>query len=403
MRGGFLFFNWPIGTTRKLYIVTTMAKEFMPINPDILKWARERSGLSEADANKKFPKFQAWEIGELSPTYSQLEQLSDTLKLPIAAFFFPKRPTLPDIEQTFRSLPSAELSKLSGKVRLMLRKAKAMQLNLSDLYSGKNPARQKIVQTLEFRGRVPIAKIAEEVRGFLGVTLEKQFSWKDAEEALSEWRNALQKSGISVFKDAFRDTEISGFCLYDPEFPIIYVNNTTTKTRQIFTLAHELGHLLFRSSGIDWINSRYAASIPGADKDIEVACNQFAVELLVPDQVFSNLVNKQSADVSKAVELATKFHVSREVIYRKFLDRGWINGQQYETQTKIWNAQGKKKPPPGGDPYWTKLSYLGRDYVSAVLNSYHQNRIDEIRASDFLETKPKHLAKLEEYYLRGAA
>lgn len=380
-----------------------MAKEFMPINPDVLKWARERSGLSVEDATKKFAKFQSWEAGELSPTYSQLEQLSDTLKLPIAAFFFPTRPNLPDIEKTFRSLPSAELSKLSAKVRLMLRKAKAMQLNLADLYSGRNPAAKNIVQSLEFRGRVPISRIAADTRDFLGITLEKQFYWKDADEALLAWRVALQKTGVSVFKDAFRDTEISGFCLYDPEFPVIYVNNTTTKTRQIFTLAHELGHLLFRSSGINWINSRYSVSILGADRDIEVACNQFAAELLVPDQMFASMVSKQTADLNKAVELATKFHVSREVIYRKFLDRGWISSQQYETQTKLWNAQGKKKAPPGGDPYWTKLSYLGRDYVSAVLNSYHQNRIDEVRASDFLETKPKHLAKLEEYYLKGAA
>lgn len=380
----------------------TMAKEFMPINPDVLKWARERAGVSIDDATKKFAKFQAWEAGDQSPTYAQLEQLADTLKLPIAAFFFPGRPKLPEIEQTFRSIPSAELHKLSAKVRLMLRKAKAMQLNLVDLYSGKNPANKKIVQSLEFRGRAQIAKIATDVRDFLGVSLETQFAWKDADEALFQWRAAFHRSGISVFKDAFRDTEISGFCLYDSEFPLVYVNNSTSKTRQIFTLAHELGHLLFHSSGIDWLNSGYSVRISGANKDIEIACNQFAAELLVPDLALEGLVNSRSASVEKASELADKFHVSREVIYRKFLDRDWITTRQYETQSRIWNVQGKKRPP-GGDPYWTKLTYLGRDYVSAVLNSYHQNKIDEVRASDFLETKPKHLAKLEEYFLKGAA
>jgi transcriptional regulator with XRE-family HTH domain len=217
-----------------------VAKELMPINPDVLKWARERSGLSVEDAAKKFAKFAAWETGELSPTYSQLEQLSDTLKLPIAAFFFPTRPKLPDIEQSFRSLPSAELSRLSSKVRLMLRKAKAMQLNLIDLYAGRNPASKKIVQLLSFGSRVPIERVAAEARGLLGITLDEQFSWKNSDEALSKWRSALQEVGVSVFKDAFRDTDISGFCLYDEEFPVIYVNNTTTKTRQIFTLAREL-------------------------------------------------------------------------------------------------------------------------------------------------------------------
>ena len=50
---------------------------------------------------------------------------------------------------------------------------------------------------------------------------------------------------------------------------------------------------------------------------------------------------------------------------------------------------------------YTKLAYLGREYVGLVLHEYHRNRIDRDQLADFLDTKPKNVATLEEYYLQG--
>ena len=83
------------------------------------------------------------------------------------------------------------------------------------------------------------------------MSLANQYAWPDDETALKTWRKVLTDAGVFVFKDAFRVEGYSGFSLYDDEFPIIYVNNSATKTRQIFTLFHELAHLLFHTSGID--------------------------------------------------------------------------------------------------------------------------------------------------------
>jgi len=41
---------------------------------------------------------------------------------------------------------------------------------------------------------------------------------------------------VFVFKDAFRAEDYCGFSLFDPVFPLIYVNNSMPKSRQIFTL-----------------------------------------------------------------------------------------------------------------------------------------------------------------------
>ena len=89
--------------------------EQIPINPALLVWARERAGLSRDEARQKFKRFEEWEEGKSAPTYPQLEQLSEALKVPIAVFFFPEPPEVPSINQTFRTLPEAELDQLPSR------------------------------------------------------------------------------------------------------------------------------------------------------------------------------------------------------------------------------------------------------------------------------------------------
>jgi len=56
------------------------------------------------------------------------------------------------------------------------------------------------------------------------------FEWKDVDTALKKWRKAIESKGIYVFKEAFHLDDISGFCIYDYEFPVIYLNNSMPET-----------------------------------------------------------------------------------------------------------------------------------------------------------------------------
>jgi Zn-dependent peptidase ImmA (M78 family) len=377
--------------------------EQIPINPALLVWARERAGLSRDEAIQKFKRLAEWEAGEAAPTYPQLEQLSDVFKVPIAVFFFPEPPNVPSINETFRTLPEAELDRLPSRIRLLMRKAKAMQLNLAELTQGRNPAERLITRDLQFRTNVDISEMTTVVRQYIGITLEQQKAWRDAETALKEWRAALQRVGVFVFKDAFRAEELSGFCLYDDEFPIIYVNNSSAKTRQIFTYFHELAHLIFHTSGIDKVRDGYIQRLTGDSQQIEILCNSFASQFLLPEDAFARAVAGREPTEATAEQVAAQFHVSREVVFRRFLDQGRIAERQYLEAVERWNGQRGGGRPPGGNPYWTKLSYLGRDYVALALREFHQNRIDEGQLADFLDTKPRHVGTLEEYFARGAA
>ena len=124
-------------------------------------------------------------------------------------------------------------------------------------------------------------------------------------------------------------------------------------------------------------------------------------EFLVPDSVFSQLIVEFDSSERSAVILADHFRVSREFIYRKFLDRGLIKKSDYESAARRWASQ-KQRESKGGNPYWTKIAYLGSEYISLALSQYHQSRIDEDKLGEYLNTKPKHLETFEEYFSKSA-
>ena len=376
-----------------------MASEQIPVTPTLIKWARARAGISVHEAAQMFKKIEQWEAGESFPTYAQLEQLADKFKVPIAVFFFPEPPDVPPIRELFRTLPAATFAQIPPRVQYLLRKAKALQLNLFELYQGRNPARRLITRDLRFPVGINIDAMVREVRDYLGVSLGDQISWNTDDEALKRWRRTLFDVGIFVFKDAFRAPEYSGFCLYDDVFPIIYANNSVAKTRQIFTLIHELGHLLFHTSGIDKLRDDYIADLPVRFRRIEVLCNRFAAQFLVPEAEFATAFRGLPATEATAARLASHFHVSREVIFRKLLDRGLISEEVYSNAANRWAQQAEREP--GGNPYWTKIAYLGREYIERALAQYRQNRINQAQLAEYLDWKPRYVETLEEYFARG--
>ena len=216
-----------------------MKRETLPANPAVIRWARERAGFTIEEARKTLKSIERWEAGASSPSYTQLESMSDKFKIPIAVFFFPAPPNVPSIAETFRTLPEHEFEQMPPRIRLLLRKAKAYQLNLIEMTGGTNPAPRRITRDITFRENISVAAAARRVRRYLDVSIEEQSRWPSDDAALEKWRRALEVAGVSVFKDAFKAPNYSGFCLYDDEFPIIYVNNSNAKTDTVVKiLAH---------------------------------------------------------------------------------------------------------------------------------------------------------------------
>lgn len=381
-----------------------MSYEPIPITPEIITWSRVRAGISLHEAQKTFRNIEEWENGDSYPSYPQLEKLSDKLKVPIAVFFFPEPPETPEINESFRTLPDSEIEILPTKIRFLLRKAKAFQIGLSELTNDKNPSQFQIVKDYQLKKNTSISKFVEKIRGALGFTFDEQISWKNDDIALKTFRESLSTAGVFIFKDAFQNDDYCGFCLYDAEFPLIYINNSKPKTRQIFTLFHELAHLLFSTSGIDFLSDEFIDRIPNDERKIEIICNKFAGEFLVPDKEFNKYVRGVSANESAAAELASIFNVSREVVYRKFLDREFISINEYQSKAKKWRSQARSSSSESssGNYYNTFFAYVDKPYLELAFSSYFQNKIDSRQLADYLNVSQKSLSKIEEKYLGGA-
>jgi Zn-dependent peptidase ImmA (M78 family) len=378
-------------------------REGLPITPAVVQWARERAGYSIDDAVRHFKKIATWETGEALPTYAQVEQMAERFKIPVAVFFFPKPPAMPPIEQSFRTLTAADFAAIPRTVRLFLRRGQAMQLNLAELNDSKNPAGRVITRDLKPSTSTSLDKIAAQVREYLGVSIDEQASWGSVDEALENWREVFAtKAGVYVFKDAFRAPSYFGFCLFDDEFPVIYINNSSAKSRQVFTLFHELGHLLFHTSGVDMLDDRFIDHLNGAEQKIEIICNALAGRVLVPDEVLDKMLKDAEIGRPLAAQLANYFSVSREVIYRKFLDRGLIDAGEYGAAAKEWAAQLKgKDEESSGNYYNSQRAYLGQRYIDLAFTRYYQHRFDSGQLAEYLNLKPKNLPTFAEKFAGG--
>ena len=360
------------------------AEPVVGVQPSVIRWARESMGMSIEDVAHKLKKSSeevvAWESeGGVSPTYSQLENLAyKVFKRPLAVFFLPAPPDeIPPVRE-FRTLPDTDLQTLHADTYLQVRKAHAYQLTLKEIFDGSNPSGRQIWKQAPLSMQLSVEAQALTVRKALGISLEDQLAWKSDELALKRWREAVEAQGIFVFKAPFKQKDISGFCLLDTDLPLIYLNNSTTKTRQIFSLLHELAHLLINVSGISKFETSYVNRLPMAERKIEQFCNKVAAEILIPSADFIQQIAGFLGDAELVQDhlyanLANRYGVSREAVLRRLLDMGRVSQAFYEQKAKFWASQ--KKAAGGGDWYASQNTYLSERFAREVIGRHYRNQI----------------------------
>jgi Zn-dependent peptidase ImmA (M78 family)/transcriptional regulator with XRE-family HTH domain len=381
----------------------------LPINPAVLKWARETRGLSTEEVADKLGRksisadtIAVWETGVESPNYIQLETLAyKVYNRPLAVFFFPFVPKEETTRTEFRTLPDTVIDDLSPGMVKLYRKAKLYQLYLEELCEGKRPSNYSLLDDFSLNEHCKLIPVVKDIRKALGISIEEQSTWHSAETAAKKWREAFESCGIFVFKDAFRNDEYSGFCLYNMNYPMIFVNNSMPASRQLFTLFHELAHLLYGSGGVDFRSGDPVRSFQGYYLDVEVCCNRFANECLVPRQVFDSMPKEISEEHFQ--KCADYFSVSREVILRNYLDRGLIDISYYDQMSAKWIKQAKtsRNASGGGNYYYNIRTYLGERYINLVYSQYYQNKITVDNVAEYLNVKAKNLSTIEHLVLEG--
>jgi len=191
---------------------------------------------------------------------------------------------------------------------------------------------------------------------------------------------------------------------------VIVLNSTDTSNGKLFTLFHELCHILFNTGGI--FRDFHTEQLKQHPDEIEIFCNQFASEVLIPAKELLNepaVIKNQSKEWSEnsLQSIADKYKVSKEVILRKLLDLGKTTKKFYIHSRNIWKklyekGQEEKKNRNNGGPSYhvINLSHLGKNFVAQILNNYHAGKLSETQVADFLNIK---INKIKEYETKLAS
>lgn len=361
------------------------------VKPELLVWAREDAGYDIDTAAKRIgvkpEKLAACEQGRERLTVNQLRNLSNAYKRPLAFFYLPAPPQSDIQLQDFRQFAEEEQQKLSPELRLELRKAKARRdvaLGLFDDLDIAPPVFQATASLNEDADTV-----GKRIRDILNVTFEQQLKLQSDYDALHFWRDSIEARGVLVFQASVDKRQMRGCSMWFSPLPIIIMNAKDSPYGRVFTMAHEVTHLMLRSAGLcDLGNDR-----------IEVFCNAAAGEALVPAEILLQESAVRNNGVhgwtdEELLHLSKRYSVSLEVILRRLLTLNKTTEDFYQFKKGEWAKSAKTGGGFAPVPL-RAVAASGRTFVRLVLDSYHQNKISSTDAAQYLGVKLKHLGNIE--------
>ena len=246
-----------------------------------------------------------------------------------------------------------------------------------------------------------IKRSASRIRGWLGLSERETFA---------SYRTKVEIKGVFVFVtngykgqwQIAKDDPIRGFSLFYPKYPVIAIKKQQSERPQVFTLMHELGHLLLHREGfIDDEHDFFS------NQGKEKTANEFAGNVLVPDEYLAqiDLDNFPYDEISKCdnylQEYCQQWSVSAEVILRRLLNEGILDDRYYE-EYRTWEKELPPSSLKGGSRttrFKEPVRMFGVRFVDTVLNAYHENRITLAKASTYLDNlKITDIHKLEKMH-----
>jgi Zn-dependent peptidase ImmA (M78 family) len=342
------------------------------IKPELLRWARERAGLSLDALAKRFPKLDAWENETTRPTLKQIERYAKATHTPIGYLFLAEPPVeqipIPD----FRAAGNERIEHPSPDLLDTIYICQQRQEWYRDF------ARSMGEDLLPFVGSAHLASSVEataaSIRIMLGLDIEERRRIPTWTDALRRFIEQADASGILVMCSGvvlnnnhrpLNPEEFRGFAMVDNLAPLVFINGGDTKAAQMFTLAHELAHIWLGQSAL---SDAQASWLP--DNEAERWCNRVAAELLVPLAVLREEYRRDNELHDEVERLARRFKVSTLVILRRIHDAGGLTWQQFrqEYQEELERLLAISVGS-GGDFYLTQAARVSKRFARALVAS----------------------------------
>lgn len=379
------------------------------VTPEVLQWARSLDRISVEEIARKLKvdvsKIQSWENGSEYPSLVQAKALAKQYRIPFAYLYLPDAPQKTKrLEKVdYRTLGNWGPFDMSREFRWFLRDIEDRRDSMLELYA------EAEIEAKPFTTRIQ-ADISEEmfamhIREFLGLTEEIQIKFRKAEVALSYCISKLESEDFLIFQAAKIDpSEMRGLSVAYETFPIVALNRKDESSARLFTLFHELVHILSRTSGI--CNDMSQEKI--SQNELELFCNTVAGLALVPQELLAknknlSLIKQYGLDDTYVNAIARDFAVSRDVVLHRLWDIGIVNQKTYFDTLSRYSEEymaykSKKKKDGFLPPALDKGTQVGKLYTKAVMSAYHADKLTPREASNcLLGLRVKHFEAIERW------
>jgi len=336
------------------------------INLELLTWAIDRAGHDLDEFTVVFPKLKEWLEDKKKPTFTQLQNFSKKVHVPLGYLFLQKPPVEKLPIPYFRSFTN-DKKKVSINTFDTILLLKNRQEWLREYLQENEFDKKKFVG--KYHNNFNYKKIVSDIRTTLGLTENWAAKFPTWEQTLEHLTEKVEETGIiTVFNSVVENNthrpidvkECRGFVLSDEFAPFMFINAADAKAAQMFTIVHELAHIWTgNSAGFDF------RQMQPANDPVEELCDKVAAEFLVPESVFIDLwdTNKDFIQLSK------KFKVSPIVIARRALDLGKISKGQFFSFYNNYIAslkEIKENRSSGGDFYRTAKKRVSLTYAAHI-------------------------------------
>ena len=378
-------------------------RQQITLQPKVLRWARERAGLTPEKLAEKFPvkpeRVKEWEeTGKIS--IAQADSLAAKTYTPLGYLYLSEPPEeqLPihDFRTRHGDPPKRPSPNLLDTVYRMQRRQAWMR---EDLIEGEE-------DPLSFIGAYSLKNSHAEVAMAMRVALGLADDWAEARpswrHALGFLRDRLEEVGVLVIFNGIvgnntsrklnRD-EFQGFALVDEYAPLVFVNNADYVAAQIFTLAHEVAHLFVGETGLSVLDM-----LLPTENETERFCNQVAAEFLVPQQALQKHWPTARNRNNPYQAVARKFKVSAIVAARRLLDLNLIDRNTFFDSYDDFIGQGTRAPSTSsGGNFWNSQKWrIGSRFAAAVARAASEGRLSYREAYSLTDLKGEAFEQMPE-------
>jgi Zn-dependent peptidase ImmA (M78 family)/transcriptional regulator with XRE-family HTH domain len=370
-----------------------------------MEWARTTAGYSIDDAAGKLGvrvrRVMEWEEGVRSPTMPQARLAAHVYQRPLAVFFLPEPPNDPTTPPDFRSLPGEGARVTTPDLRHALRVAEHRRETAIELDPDARQSISGLIGSLSTNADPET--VAAAVRAQLNVRWTDQLGWGTNYQALNSWRAAVESLGVLVFRFSAVPVDVArGFSIGGRIYPVISLNSADGPAARVFTLIHELGHLLVGTGGVCDLDER--GEPPSAEASAgERFCNQLAAAVLMPAEDLRTIPVIREAgpdavwNLASLQDAANTIHVSQHALLIRLKEIGRTSEAGYLRTLSDLRASTTGRTSGGFELVpEAAIREVGAPFARLVLAAYQGEAITARDLAEYLGVRFKHVPRIQD-------